>query len=97
VSSEFPIIEPLAVDAQGFARLAGISRALVWKMASSGRCPAPVRIGRLCRWPVDAIRVWLSAGCPAVDERAAREAMKTKRAELSKIGAKGCERANDNR
>jgi predicted DNA-binding transcriptional regulator AlpA len=48
-----PTIEPLAVDAAGAARICGLSRAMWWKLDSSGRCPAPVRLGRRCLWRVD--------------------------------------------
>jgi len=82
-----PAPAPLAVDADGFAELASISRAMVFKLDASGRCPAPVRIGRAVRWRVDDIRQWLANGCPPRDRAKAVAWAKCKSAELGRLGA----------
>jgi predicted DNA-binding transcriptional regulator AlpA len=79
--------QPLAVDADGFAQLANISRAMVHKLNASGRCPAPVRIGRLCRWRVSDISAWLEQGCPPRDTAKAAKWAKAKSAELARISS----------
>ena len=39
----------------------------VWKLHSSGRLPAPVRLSRSVRWRQDELASWINAGCPARD------------------------------
>ncbi len=41
-----------------------ISQRQVWKLYSSGRIPAPVRISRSVRWREDLIDRWVELGCP---------------------------------
>lgn len=41
-----------------------ISRRQVWKLLSSGRIPAPVRLSRSVRWRADDIDQWIRLGCP---------------------------------
>lgn len=82
-------LAPLAVDAAGFAALACISRAQVFKLNSSGRCPAPVRIGRCCRWPVDAIKIWIANGCPPRDRAKAERWQRDKGRELAELAQQG--------
>ena len=36
-----------------------VSQRQVWKLLAGGRIPAPVRIGRSVRWPVEAIARWI--------------------------------------
>lgn len=40
----------------------------VWKLASSGRIPKPVRLGRSVRWRAAELQAWIEAGCPARDQ-----------------------------
>lgn len=44
-----------------------ISTRQCWKLLSSGRLPAPVRLGRSVRWRRDELLAWLEAGCPSRD------------------------------
>lgn len=39
----------------------------VWKLNSSARLPAPVRLSRSVRWRQDELTAWINAGCPARD------------------------------
>jgi prophage regulatory protein len=59
---------PLVVDARRLAKLlcAGIRTVRSWD--SSGKLPAPIRIGGRVVWRVDEIREWLEAGAPCRDE-----------------------------
>ena len=41
-----------------------ISQRQVWKLLSSGRIPAPVRISRSVRWREADIVHWVELGCP---------------------------------
>jgi predicted DNA-binding transcriptional regulator AlpA len=38
----------------------------VYRLADSGRMPAPLRLGALVRWDLDEIDRWIAAGCPSV-------------------------------
>ena len=70
-----PLIAPLLVDAVEAARLLGISRAHLYALLSSGRLPAPVRLGRAVRWHRDTLIEWVRAGAPAPERwQALREA-----------------------
>ena len=57
----------LAYSADEVASVLGISRAHVWKLASSGRLPKPIRLGRAVRWPRKDLEEWLAAGAPPRD------------------------------
>ncbi len=60
-----PPFRPLAVAADGAARLCGVSRSQWWKLHSQGKVPLPVRLGsKAPRWYVDELNAWLAAGCP---------------------------------
>lgn len=49
------------VDAREIALLLGCSAKSVRHLAEKGRLPKAVRVGRLCRWPKDAIERWIAA------------------------------------
>jgi excisionase family DNA binding protein len=53
------------LDARGVAALLGCSTRHVFRLCDMGRMPAPVRIGRLTRWPRSSIEHWIRDGCPA--------------------------------
>jgi excisionase family DNA binding protein len=55
---------PALLDVSAVARLLGCSVRHVYRLADSGRMPAPVRLGWLVRWPRQAIERWIDAGCP---------------------------------
>ena len=60
-------LQRLALSADEVAEILGISRAHVWKLASSGRLPRPVRLGRAVRWDRKTLEAWLAAGAPPRD------------------------------
>ena len=66
---------PLLVSARDAARLCGVSVATWHRLASAGRCPAPLRLSRGCvRWRAEDLRDWVAAGCPSRREWEARRA-----------------------
>ena len=44
--------------AEELARELGIHRTTVWRMAARGDLPAPLRVGRICRWRPEDIEAW---------------------------------------
>ena len=60
--------EPLAISAHVAAELLSISERHLWTLHSSGRLPAPVRLGRAVRWRREELEQWLAAGAPPRDQ-----------------------------
>lgn len=54
------------LDVGAVAELLDCSTRHVYRLADSGRMPAPVKLGTLVRWPRQAIEEWIAAGCPPV-------------------------------
>lgn len=54
----------LLIDADEVARQLGVCERCVWRFASTGKMPRPVRIGRSSRWRAEEVRAWVEAGCP---------------------------------
>lgn len=52
----------LAVD--DVAKLLSCSSRHVYRLSDSGRMPAPVKLGKLCRWPSEGLKIWIATGCP---------------------------------
>lgn len=56
---------PLAANAKDSAAICGVSRAQWFKLHSTGRIPAPVRLGaKAPRWIIDELKAWMAEGCP---------------------------------
>ena len=68
-----PTTDRLLVDSVEAARLCGISRTTWWSLHSSGRVPAPVRLGRRTLWRADELRRWTEGGCPPRERWLAEE------------------------
>ncbi len=49
------------------ADLLSLSKRTVSRMMSSGRMPAPVRLGGSLRWQIDDVEQWIAKGCPMPD------------------------------
>ena len=62
VSSTPPEAELLT--ATQASALVNMGRRTWWRYASSGRAPAPVRIGNLVRWRRIELMAWIEADCP---------------------------------
>lgn len=46
------------------AEMAGVAKRSWWRYVSSGKAPAPVRLGGAVRWRRSELAEWISAGCP---------------------------------
>jgi excisionase family DNA binding protein len=57
---------PVMLDVGGVAELLGVSPRHVRRLVDAGKCPQPVRLGRVCRWPRPAVEAWIGSGCPNV-------------------------------
>ena len=60
-------------DAKTFGQRLSLSKRQIFRLNSSGRIPAPIRIGGSVRWAESTIAQWLKAGAP---DRKTWEAMK---------------------
>lgn len=59
-------VDALTVDNAGAAKLLGISESHLYALKRTGRLgPAPIRLGRCCRYLVSELRAWCEAGCPS--------------------------------
>lgn len=54
------------------AEVAGVGKRSWWRYVSSGRAPAPVRLGGAVRWRRSELAEWISSGCPRVRKEAGR-------------------------
>lgn len=52
------------LTAREAASLCGLGLSTWWRYLSSGKIPAPVRIGGSVRWRRDELFCWLETGCP---------------------------------
>ena len=48
------------------AEMAGVAKRSWWRYVSSGKAPAPVRLGGTVRWRRAELAEWIAAGCPRV-------------------------------
>jgi len=55
---------PVMLDVDGVAELLGVSARHVRRLVDAGKCPQPVRLGRVVRWPRPAVESWIADGCP---------------------------------
>jgi excisionase family DNA binding protein len=58
-----PPVEAALLDVRSVAGLLGCSTRHVFRLADTGKLPAPIRIGRLVRWRRADLDTWL-ASCP---------------------------------
>jgi len=54
------------------AEMAGVGKRSWWRYCSSGKAPAPVRLGGNVRWRRSELAEWIAAGCPRVREEVKR-------------------------
>lgn len=57
-------------------RILNLSKRQIFRLNSSGKIPAPIRIGGAVRWAESTIAEWLAAGAP---DRRTWEALKQER------------------
>ena len=55
---------PVLIGAKEAARLCGVGRTTWFLLVSSGKAPAPVRLGRRVLWNRAELEAWIIAGCP---------------------------------
>jgi excisionase family DNA binding protein len=60
---------PVMLDVEQVAELLGVSTRHVRRLVDAGKCPAPVRLGRACRWPRPTVETWIADGCPNCRKR----------------------------
>jgi excisionase family DNA binding protein len=61
-----------AVDVGSVAKLLSCSPRHVWRLVDRGAMPAPLRIGRLCRWRLGTLREWIREGAKPVRQEGRR-------------------------
>ncbi len=61
--------QPALLTPEDVARILSCSPRTVNRLATSGRIPKPVRLGRLVRWNRQIIDEWIAAGCPPCRRR----------------------------
>ncbi len=54
------------------AEVAGVAKRSWWRYVSSGKAPAPVRLGGAVRWRRSELAEWIAAGCPRVRKQVER-------------------------
>ena len=54
------------------AEMAGVAKRSWWRYVSSGKAPAPVRLGGAVRWRRSELAEWIAAGCPRVRKQVER-------------------------
>jgi len=81
-------VVPALLSAKTAAEYCGISRASWWKMKTSGRCPAPIRLGRRLLWRRVELDQWIAQGCPAVNKARAEQYRRDREIELTELTKK---------
>lgn len=56
--------EPALLTPRELARLLSISIRTLWRLRTSGRLPAEIRLGGSVRWQRADALAWIAAGCP---------------------------------
>lgn len=54
----------MLISVRTVAKILGISTRSVWRLHSTGKIIAPVRLGGLVRWNSDELTQWIKDGCP---------------------------------
>ena len=54
------------------AEMAGVAKRSWWRYVSSGKAPAPVRLGGAVRWRRSELAEWIQSGCPRVRKQVER-------------------------
>lgn len=57
------------LDVGTLADMLGVSTRHVRRLVDAGKCPPPVRLGRVCRWTRPAVDQWIADGCPNCRKR----------------------------
>ena len=52
------------LSAKALGRMLSLSARTIWRLRSSGKLPAPVKVGGSIRFERGTIEKWISMGCP---------------------------------
>lgn len=55
----------LLINAFDAAELCGVGKSQWYALVSSGKTPAPIKLGRKTLWRKSELQEWIEAGCPA--------------------------------
>jgi len=55
---------PQLLSAKALARMLCLSKRSIFRLNSSGKIPAPLRVGGAVRWSAEECAEWLAAGAP---------------------------------
>ena len=58
------VTQPLLIGCSEVARLTSLSPRSIWRLASAGQIPLPLRVGARRLWRRSEIVSWIEAGCP---------------------------------
>lgn len=56
--------EPALITPRELAHLLSVSVRTLWRLRSTGRLPAEIRLGGSVRWQRAETSAWIAAGCP---------------------------------
>ena len=56
------------LTAKALGKMLSLSARTVWRLRSSGKLPAPVKVGGAIRWEQGIIEKWIRMGCPDCKE-----------------------------
>ncbi len=57
---------PLLLPVEEVSRLTHLAPRTVWRYASAGRMPAPIRVGNRKLWRRQDLEEWVERGCPGL-------------------------------
>lgn len=57
-------IESRLIDVCTVAKLLGVTRRTVYRLADAGKMPRPIKLGGAVRWDKRVVEQWIDAGCP---------------------------------
>jgi len=81
-------VAPALLSLEDAGEYCGISRNSFWKMKASGRCPAPIRLGRRLLWRKADLDRWILDGCPAVNRARAEKYRRDRENEFQELNKK---------
>lgn len=58
-----PKMAPSLLDVAQFAEILGCSARHIRRLSDMGKCPAPIKLGSLARWPRAVVEEWIEGGC----------------------------------
>jgi len=61
-------VENTLMTVRDVANALKVSARQVWKLCSSGRLPAPIRLARTVRWRANDIAEFIRLGCPSPEK-----------------------------